>query len=379
MDVFFESARVPVFCNVLWPTRQGALRCPRGDIQLGFCHTCGFIGNLAFDPDRLDYGQNYENSLHFSARFQEYAEALANHLIDRYGLHDKDIIEIGCGKGEFLTLLCKLGGNRGIGFDYSYESGRVDTAAEAGVTFIRDFYTERYASYPCDLVCSRHVLEHIHQPAAFLAGLRRTVGDRANTAVFFEVPNALFTFAHMAIWDILYEHCSYFCPESLARLFASCGFRVRELKETYEGQFLCLEAFPGNGAAPESTRNPKSLKRTATDVAVFGGKYKDKVEHWRGVLERMRRAGQRAVLWGAGSKGVTFLNTLKVEDQVEYVVDINPHKQGMHIPGTGQKVIPPEFLRDYRPDTVILMNPIYRDEVARQLASLELVSQLVSP
>jgi hypothetical protein len=83
----------------------------------------------------------------------------------------------------------------------------------------------------------------------------------------------------------------------------------------------------------------------------------------------MVQAGQRTVVWGGGSKGVTFLNTLKIQDQIEYVVDINPRKQGMYIAGTGQRIVSPEFLQDYQPDALIVVNPIYQGEV-QQLAGI---------
>ncbi|MCA9990344.1 MAG: hypothetical protein KDE29_05015, partial [Anaerolineales bacterium] len=112
-------------CNVLWPTPAGARQAPRGDIQLHFCPTCGHVFNADFDPALMAYDQAYENSLHFSDRFQQYATALASDLVARYGLQGKDIVEIGSGQGDFLQLLCELGQNRGVGFDPSYDPGAV--------------------------------------------------------------------------------------------------------------------------------------------------------------------------------------------------------------------------------------------------------------
>lgn len=368
---------VPVYCNVLWPTRGKALDCVKGTIRLAFCPSCGLMTNLAFEPERLDYNQNYENSLHFSPRFQTYAESLARHLIDRYDLRGKDIVEIGCGKGDFLALLCELGGNRGVGFDRSYASGRVSSAVGGGIQFVQDFFSERYADYPCDLLCCRQTLEHIHTPTAFLSIIRRALGPRTGTTVFFEVPNGLFTLRDHGIWDIIYEHCSYFCPESLARVFRRCGFRVHEVRETYEGQFLCLEALPGDPAEDGLPEERAELERMARDVTLFGENYRKKVEVWRRTLEQLRHSGKRAVVWGAGSKGITFLNTFRIPEGLDYVVDINPHKQGMFAPGTGQRIVPPDFLRDYRPDVVLVMNPIYRDEIAQQTARLGLQVELL--
>jgi hypothetical protein len=81
----------------------------------------------------------------------------------------------------------------------------------------------------------------------------------------------------------------------------------------------------------------------------------------------MANANKRVVIWGTGSKGVTLLNVLNCGDIINYAVDINPRKKGMYVPGTGQKIVPPEFLQDYKPDVVIIMNSIYKDEIQQTM------------
>lgn len=370
--VRLEIPQIPVFCNVLWPTREEAIRAPKGDFRLGFCGNCGHIFNVAFEPTLIEYTQGYENSLHFSPRFRSYAESLAARLVKRYDLHDKDIIEIGCGTGEFLSLLCQMGGNRGIGFDPSYMPEPEPDHKATRVTFIQDFYSERYANHKADFVCCRQVLEHIESPRDFLMSVRHAIGNRFGTAVFFEVPNALFTLRDLGIWDLIYEHPSYYSASSLSLLFTLCGFDVRDLYETYSGQFLCVEAVPSkNFASP--TRTPlENLEEIVYHGAVFAERYRNQVQKWRRYLERIAAASQRAVIWGAGSKGVSFVNTLKAHDQIEYIVDINPRKQGMYVPGTAQQIVAPQFLPDYQPAVVIIMNPIYEAEIQQLVNKLGL-------
>jgi hypothetical protein len=83
-------------------------------------------------------------------------------------------------------------------------------------------------------------------------------------------------------------------------------------------------------------------------------------------------------LWGGGSKAVAFLTTLGVTDQIGCVVDINPHKHGTYMAGTGQEIVAPDQLKKYRPDTVIIMNPVYRAEISSWLAGFGLASDLRS-
>ncbi|HEY54273.1 MAG TPA: methyltransferase, partial [Caldilineae bacterium] len=188
-----------------------------------------------------------------------------------------------------------------------------------------------------------------------------------------EVPNADFMLAHTALWDVIYEHYSYFGQHSLSRLFSDQGFRILRLDTTFGGQFLCLDAAPGPDAAPDQRRPTHPPSSAMTDAAKrFGHNSRALLAEWRGRLDEIKKAGRRAVVWGAGSKGVTFLNLLSRDGPIEFVVDINPRKQGMAIAGTGQTIIPPVFLVDYRPDIILVMNRNYAEEIADMVREMGL-------
>jgi hypothetical protein len=365
--VFLSLPNVPVHCNVLWPTREGALNAPRGDITLAFSPHSGHVWNTTFDPALMEYTQQYENSLHFSPRFQQFAEELAQRLIAQFDMRNKDIVEIGSGKGEFLAMLCEMGNNRGYGYDPSYVPDPTLEQAGGRITFVQDMYTEKYTDQQADLICCRHVLEHIQVPADMLLSVRKAIGDQRTTVVYFEMPNVLFMLRDLSVWDIIYEHCSYFSAGSLAYAFAESGFDTLEVREEFGGQFLSITALPARNDM-EAQRVPwHGLEQMGDYVDAFAEHYRGKIATWRERLSALEQAGKKVVIWGAGSKGVTFLNTLQTHKQVTYAVDINPRKQGMYVAGTGQEIVSPEFLRDYQPDAVILMNPIYREEVQRTL------------
>ncbi len=372
LEQFFDASDVPVQLNVLWSTRDQALQCPRGSIRLAFCANCGCITNVAFQPSQVTYDTTYENSLHFSHSFQEYAQALVEDLVGRHNLRDKVIVEIGCGKGEFLAMLCRFGNNQGIGFDPAYVDARGDTAAGRGIKFVRETYFDAYGGSSCDFVCCRHVLEHVPDPKEFVSSIRRAVNHNPHTVVFFEVPNALFTLQDGGMWDVIYPHCFYFAPSSLRLLFASCGFDVMRLREGFGGQYLCIEALTGQpkGGNHWQRNNEKELQSLRHGVHKFGENYARRVEELSRILSQLRRSGKRAVVWGAGAKGVSFLNRFRHLEAVEYVVDINPHKHGNFVSGTGQQIMPPDFLKAYRPDAIVVTNPHYREEIARQLQGL---------
>jgi len=86
--------------------------------------------------------------------------------------------------------------------------------------------------------------------------------------------------------------------------------------------------------------------------------------------------GKRVVIWGGGSKGVAFLTALGGAAPIEYAVDINPFKADKYLAGGGQRVVAPGFLREYQPGVVIVMNPIYRDEIQADLDRLNVSAEL---
>jgi hypothetical protein len=221
-------------------------------------------------------------------------------------------------------------------------------------------------------------LEHIQPTKEFIGMVRRSIGARHNTIVFFQVPNVRRILQEIAFWDIYYEHCSYFSPGSLARLFQHCGFDVISLFNDYDDQYVMIEARPSTGQGTLAPAAADDLQDLTSAVEFFAQQYPGRLATWRQRVQQMQHSGKRPVIWGGGSKGVAFLTTLGLQEEVPYVVDINPYKHGMYMAGTGQEIVSPDFLRDYAPDVVLVMNAIYRDEIQQQLASMGLTPVLVT-
>lgn len=378
LSVFYEVRDVPVHSCLMMSSKEEALDFPCGDVVLGFCDRCGFITNTVFDAKWSAYAPNYEDQQSFSPTFNKFSLKLANHLIDKYDLHNKDIIEIGCSKGDFLLLLCELGNNRGVGIDPSVVPGRVESKAAERVTFIQDYYSEKHAKYVGDFICCRHTLEHIQPTSEFIKTVRKSIGDRKDTIVVFEIPDNTRVLREQAFEDIYYEHCSYFSPGTLARLFRNSGFEVTDLYCDYGDQYLLIEAKPM--AIPSDKVHPfeETVEDVAKDVKLFTEKIAGKLEYWKQYLEDAQAKQEKVVVWGSGSKCVAFLTTLKTIDKIEYAVDINPHRHGKFIPGVGKEIMAPEFLKTYQPDKVIVMNAIYREEISDMLKNMGVSTEVVA-
>jgi hypothetical protein len=145
-----------------------------------------------------------------------------------------------------------------------------------------------------------------------------------------------------------------------------------DLREAYDGQFLAVEATGRGTVLAEPPQHREDVEALARVVAGFGAAYRDQCQAWRERLEQLQRRGRRVAAWGSGTKGTMFLNALQDAGQVECIVDINPRKQGMYVPGAGQPIVAPQCLRTLRPDVVIVMNPIYAEEIGRMLAEMQL-------
>ncbi|MCB1184606.1 methyltransferase domain-containing protein [bacterium] len=372
---FLLLPEVPVFCNIMWDDADGARSAPRGDLDLGICGACGHVFNLAFDIERVKYAENYENSLHHSPRFQSYAEELARDLRERHDVDGGSVVEIACGQGDFLKMVCVDPGTTGIGFDPSYRG----EAVAPNVTIRGEYFGARPFGKPADLVCCRHALEHIETPVPFLQGMRGALTESSRAVIFFEVPNSLYSLRDGGVWDFIYEHVSYFCGTSLAACFVRAGLRVTRTWETFGGQFLCLEA-AADGEAGSDGADLSPVPGAAELVALAEGlstQLEELLEHWRKRFAAVRAAGGKVAVWGAGSKGVTFLNLMGADADLCLPVDINPEKRGKHVAGTGHPIVAPADLagRDVR--LVLVMNPVYTEEIAGMVRDLGISAEVV--
>jgi SAM-dependent methyltransferase len=364
---FLEIKGIPAQDGVLWPTHDDAVRAPRGDIRLSLCLNCSFAGNRSFEPALLKF-TGYNVSAEHSPLYQAFIKGLATDLIERYSLRNKTVLDIGCGNGYFLKTICALGGNRGVGFDPSYTDVG---GGSKDVQFFQDYYSEKYSDYKADLVCCRQVVDHLGNPRAFLKTARRAIGERPDTVVYFEVPNPERRLLRFTPWQIGYEHGSWFFAASFRRFFEVCGFEVKRIAAVHSGDYLGIEAVPVAHAV-ETPVSRDETGRLADQLKTLSTRFHDEVSGWRERLDRMQSDGVRAIPWGAGEHGIGFMSILDIRDQMPYIIDINPHRVGKFIPGTGQKVVAPEFLAEYKPDVLIITNRTYEKEIqehARRLGS----------
>jgi SAM-dependent methyltransferase len=374
----YRVRSIPIHSCILLDTAEEARAFPRGDLELAYCEACGFIFNHIFDEAIMGYSTNFEESQHFSGTFNAFAKELAREAAKKCAIAGKHVLEIGCGKGDFLREFCGAGGATGLGIDPGYRVDEGRSPRSDKVQFITDFFSKKYGHLDADVIVCRHTLEHIAPVADFVGSIRTMIGDRDDTWVFFETPDAKRVLAEGAFWDIYYEHCSYFSPGAHARLFRQQGFDVTELSLLYGDQYIIQYARPESQRSAPHLALEQDLAELHTLVAEFPHRVKQVQDSWRQRIRSLWKDGRRVVLWGGGSKGVSFLTTLGLTEEIAAAVDINPYKQGKFMPGTGHPVIAPKELVDQPADLVIVMNPIYVAEIASSLREMGLAPEIIA-
>jgi hypothetical protein len=371
LEPFLELPAVPVLSTEFHPTASSARTAQTGDLELALCRRCALVWNTAFEPSLVDYTSAYENSQHFSPAFRDYATVLADHLARRYALQGRTVVEIGCGKAEFLALLCDRAGCRGVGFDPTFD-GEVDESAAAVSIVTRYYDVDTAAGLDPSLVLARHVVEHLPDPVGFLRSVREA--SPAKAPVYYEVPNAEHVFSADGMWDLIYQHVGYFSAPTLDLALRRAGYAVTDVRSTFHGQFLGIEGSPN--AAVAQVPDADAVARICAAVDGFADRFRSRLDDWR---QRLGGADAgHVVLWGAGAKGVAFLNLLNVDGAIQHVIDINPRKSGRFVPGTGHIIESPDLLRRSDPDTVLILNRAYENEIRTELRAIGSMADVVA-
>lgn len=330
--------------------------------------------NRTFEEARLAYGERYENAQDHSPAFAAHIGELAGR-IKLANARGGRIIEVGCGKGTFLRGLVAdpASGYTGVGFDPSYTGPDIDL--DGRLRFRRAFFESGSADEPVDVVICRHVIEHVARPIALLDAVRSAIGPSQHARVYFETPCVNWVMRNGVIWDIFYEHCSYFNAQSLRYAFERAGFAVDSVAHVFGGQYLWLEARVANGRKGPLRREAGEVVALADAFAAAHGAL---VDGWKKKLADAARRGKVAA-WGAGAKGVTFANLLDPDRAaIDCVIDLNPRKQGRFVPGTGHPIVGYRDIAARGIRSAVLMNPNYRAENVALLDQAGLDVELVA-
>lgn len=338
----FRVAQLPVFQNRMFPSREAALNCVRGDIVLVQDMETGLIFNRAFRPELMQYDADYQNEQAVSSVFRAHLDDVTD-VIQRHFAGQR-LIEVGCGKAYFLEHLA------GRGFDIT---GLDPTYEGDNPRVIKEYFSPETGLH-ADAIVMRHVLEHVQDPVAFLE--RISAANGGSGRIYIEVPCFDWICERRAWFDVFYEHVNYFRISDFRRMFG----QVDEAGHLFGGQYMYVVADLATLRQPVMS---------AEDRCDFPADFTATLERYAAAIRAEGRdglPGGHTVVWGGASKGVIFaLYMQRAGVTIEHVVDINPAKQGKYLAATGLRVSSPEQMLAALPDgaRIFVMNGNYLPEI----------------
>lgn len=225
-----------------------------------------------------------------------------------------------------------------------------------------------------DLLLGNNVLAHVPDLNDFVAGLKILL--KSTGVLTMEFPHLLQLMQHNQFDTIYHEHFCYFSLLAIDRVFTHHGLSIFQVEELpTHGGSLRIHACH-TGARPIQPSHGQVLAKENlygfAQATVYQNFAEQVRETKRKVLEFLitaKRAGKKIVGYGAAAKGNTLLNYCGVRgDFLDYVVDANPHKQNLFLPGTHIPIFPPEKMLQTRPDYVLILPWNIKDEVMQHHA-----------
>lgn len=372
---------VPILMHNVFGSAAEARACKTGQLSIRHCEACGFAWNAAFDPDRIVYGPGYDNAQGYSPQFQAHLDQRIDAILAAFpDGRPISVIEVGAGQGDFLLRLAARAGGRirrAVGFDPAWkgeDGARIDTGAGAETRMYRRYFDGEAAAIAAsvepDLVLSRHVIEHVSEPMAFLRAIRAGIVGRPATTLILETPDIDWILRHGAFEDLFYEHCSIFSPHSMAVALRAAGYGTVAVETVFGGQYLWATARFAADEAGVAAATPIETSTFSSDALV---------DEWRERIDRWRMEGGKVAIWGAGAKGMTFAQIVDPgAGRIAAIVDMNPGKQGRFIGVTGHEIIAPDHLATLAPSHIVVMNPNYAPEIRAMLAEKRIPASLLT-
>ncbi|MFT5711250.1 MAG: 2-polyprenyl-3-methyl-5-hydroxy-6-metoxy-1,4-benzoquinol methylase [Halioglobus sp.] len=366
---FFELPPLPTQDGIMCGSQEEAYQVTTGSISLRFCRNCGYIGNEGHEPEKVAF-DDYDFSNHQSPIYSKYTRELSQRLIERYDLKGKSIVDIGCGEGEFLRTICGLGGNQGVGIDPGFDNSALARQGGLDIRFVREYYGPRHSQLRSDLIASRHLISLPNDPLGFIRLISSNLRLQPEAILYLETPNVRYTFDEHNIWNVVYEHRSWYAQETLAYMLELAGFDVLNSDLCWNGAYLSMEAKLAPQTRIAQLPSPESLADLANTVANVARDVRVLMEQHVKRTETIKASGKKCVAWGSGAAAVTYFNLFDLSREVPYIVDINSKRQGKYLPGSGQQIVAPEFIQAFQPELLIITNATYEREILEQVHSL---------
>lgn len=346
-------------------------------LVVGFCNGCGHVQLTDHVPPSAMF-EDYLYVSSASATLAEHLRGLSDVVSERLQLGAGDlVIDIGCNDGTLLKGF-RRHGVRALGVDPAENLAELfDDPEIARYTgfFDADSAVEIRETYgPASAVTATNTFPHIPDLAGFVKGLDTVLAPGG--AFVLEAHYMADILDQVAFDTVYHEHVSYWALGPMTRLFEAHGMQVVHVERLpiHHGQLRAYVQRQGEGEV-DSTVNELLEAERASGI--------DRIETYRAFAERvqglrtelqntladLRSQGAQVVGYGAPAKGNTLLGFLGLgPDDLDYIADRSPLKQGRYTPGTHIPVVAPERLLEDQPEYVVLLAWNFADEVLEQQA-----------
>jgi len=343
------------------------------------CEHCWLVQTEDFAQANELFDAEYAYFSGFSTSWLAHCERYVADMVARFGLHaDSHVVEVAANDGYLLQYV-KARNIRCTGVEPT-----ASTAAAArakGIPIVEAFFGERLAKdlvaqgKQADLTAAKNVLPHVPDINDFVAGF--AVLLKPQGVATFEFPHLLKLIAENQFDTIYHEHFSYLSLTAVIRIFAANGLKVFDVEEhpTHGGSLRVFAQRSDTGQHPRSARVDELLQSEAQAGTVTVDYYAglqaktDKVKNdFLAFLLEAKRQGKTVAAYGAAAKGNTLMNYAGTRpDLISFVVDRNPAKQGKYMPGSRIPIVDESFLKDTKPDYVVILPWNLKSEVMQQL------------
>lgn len=323
----------------------GSLDSDKGaDLEVCQCSGCGLV-QLSNEP--VPYYREVIRAAAFSEEMKAFRVRQFGDFVQNYSLKGKKVIEIGCGRGEYLSLM-RQAGAEAYGLEHSEESVRqcIHDGLRVSRGFIESGET-RLEDAPYDAFFILNFLEHLPDLNSALTGICNNLADSAVGLV--EVPNFDMILRNKLFSEFICDHLFYFTEETLNTTLRLNGFEIIECNEVWHDYIISAII----------------KKRQKTDISHFHEYQTLLKTGLEGYIGRFR--DKKVAIWGAGHQALAVISLTGIAGKIRYVVDSAPFKQGKYTPATHVPIVAPDALDADPVDAVIVMAASYSDEVARIL------------
>ncbi len=311
------------------------------DLEVCQCSGCGLV-QLSNDP--VPYYREVIRAASFSEEMKGFRRKQFGNFVQKFSLKGKKVVEIGCGRGEYLSIMQKSG-LEAFGLEHSAAS--VTQCIKSGLKVSKGFIqssTYKLNHAPFDVFFILNFLEHLPDPNSTLRGIYNNLTDDA--IGFVEVPNFDMILRNKLFSEFIGDHLFYFTKETLSTTLRLNGFEIIDCNEVWYDYIISAIV----------------KKREKLDISHF---YKCQAQLKNEIEEYILRFKDKKVaIWGAGHQALTIISLINLADKIRYVVDSAACKQGKYTPATHIPIVSPDALTNDPPDAVIVMAASYSDEVA---------------